>query len=210
MSRIDRFLAFGVSFLLLSLVFLLSLGHSFYNAKLFLGISSFYIAVFFLLGFYFWRYRKLGIIAGAFALLTVAQVPVIIYQLQQIFRLWRYDALYHNYSASHWCHTGWLVTEVSMTVIAFLVLCCIRIPLFSSAFYLLLWVTALDNFPRLFSVTRTATLFYRQAQVSMILGAILIVFGYFWDRKKEKNFALWAYFFGALFFLDRTIVFSNE
>lgn len=201
MSGIHKPITLSAAAAFLSLIFLLFQGESFYDPKLFLGIFSVYAVVFFLLGVYFWRRHKSSLIAAIFGFLTIVQVPIVIYQLQKIFSLWKYDTLDYNFdSAFDWCHTGLVVMEVSTTLMACLVLAFIRIPILSPILYLLLWTGAVDNIPRLFPAARSASVLLREAQASVILGIMLVAFGYFLDRKKEKDFALWAYFFGTFFF----------
>lgn len=159
-----------------------------------LALSSLIFAlIFWGFGYQFWVKRKLYSLGSFFAIAAVLAVPFIIYHLEKGWGVWGGG----DYSGLYWIRDGgWIPLELGLIGAALATVRFIPAPLLMLPLLSGVWLLSID-LTELWIQDETH-FFLAWQWVSLVLGVLFLLTGYFVDRKKRGDFALWIYLFSLM------------
>ncbi len=166
------------------------------NSEKSLLISIIYGLIFFGIGAYLWCAKKLRISGGLLFSLGIVMIPLIIYSLQTFMNWWPTSAPDDYQGFYYWIRSEWLPMEISTLLIACLVLYFIRFPFITVLIYSVIWFISMDAVFLFFGAQQD--FFAHYSIVSISIGTLLNVLGYYLHKKNHMDFAFWSYLFGML------------
>jgi hypothetical protein len=151
--------------------------------------------------------RGKGFPVGGGLLVTVAVclVPLITYTVEDMLGLWPGERPGSYEKFYPWVHGSWIVMELATIGAAALALKYVRFGFLTAPLAFSFWFLSMDLASLLLSDSYLAG--EQRNWISVIVGLITIVIGYFLDRTLHKpgeprsqDFAFWCYLFGMLAF----------
>lgn len=158
-------------------------------------ISIAYALIFFGIGFYCWRAKKLKIPGGVLSSLGIVMVPLIVYSLQNMMDWWPTSSSKNYTGFFHWINGNWVPMEISTLAVACLVLYFIRFPFITTLIYFTISFMSMDAIDLFIDPKGDHWSYYCIA--SLTIGTLLNVLAFALYRKDQNDFGFWSYLFGV-------------
>jgi hypothetical protein len=161
-------------------------------------IATVYAIAFLLAGTYLWFSQNLKIPGGLLFALAVWMVPLAIYGLEELTGIWPQGSpgTFRDYHI--WVKGSWILMEVGTILAGSIALKFIRFPFLTFPIAFSLWYMSMDLTPLL--LRKNEFSWNERLWVSLIFGALILIFSYVVDRRTREDYALWGYLFGLMAF----------
>ncbi|MBA3958284.1 MAG: DUF2157 domain-containing protein [Parachlamydiaceae bacterium] len=201
---------FGAMIIIAGMTWLMDLGWERFGGGGIFLIATIYALLFTWMGNVLWEKKGLRIPAGLLVTIALCMVPLAVYGLQVYFNFWP-DPEGETYATFYRLVNGnWIIMELATIVVGLLLLYFFRFPFLTVPIYVAVWFLTMDIATVLFGVDVT---WKQRSWISVIVGGILLAFGFIADRKKRFDYGFWAFLFGTVSFwggLGGLIVDKNE
>jgi hypothetical protein len=186
-------LYFGAMIALLSMTWFYT-AHLNSNKSLILWII--YALIFFGLGVYFWYVKKFRLPGGLLTSLGIVMIPLTVYSFQNLLNWWSPSSPDGYKGFYYWINGEWVVMEIATLFISCVALYFIRFPFIMVLIYSTIWFITMDIVH--FFVGIQKDYLDQYSIVSIAIGLLLNVIGFYLYKKRQEDFAFWSYFFGML------------
>lgn len=174
-----------------------------------LALSLLYLLCALALAAWFER-RELGIVAGIFATLAIALVPLAVFALQHVLGFWADGVRAQHYRDYHaWIDWRWLLMELSTLAAGALMLWRLRYPFMLMPLAVTLWYLGMDLVPALLLQADGGTDNWLgeagwalRQRITLAFGMLMLLLAFFVDLRSRhgKDYAFWLYLFGLMTF----------
>ena len=169
-------------------------------------ISSIYIVVFLIVGFWVFFKKNLEVAGGLLLAIPIAVTPLFVFSLLKVFEFWPNRWSYDDYYI--WVKGKWIILEISAIIVALPILIKTKFPFHVFLIAGSLWFFSMDIVPIIYETTDIT--WTQRAYISQIFGLLMIGIGYFADIKFKKDYAFWMYLFGLLTLVSGLSIFYNN
>lgn len=174
-----------------------------------LGLSLLYLLCAVALAAWF-EQRGLGIVAGIFATLAIALVPLAVFALQHLLGFWADGVRAQHYRDYHvWIDWRWLAMELSTLAAGAAMLWRFRYPFMLMPLAVTLWYLGMDVVPALMLQADAGTdNWFSDAgwalrqRITLVFGMLMLLLAFCVDLRARhgKDYAFWLYLFGLMTF----------
>ena len=174
-----------------------------------LGLSLLYLLCAVALAAWF-EQRGLGIVAGIFATLAIALVPLAVFALQHLLGFWADGVRAQHYRDYHvWIDWRWLAMELSTLAAGAAMLWRFRYPFMLMPLAVTLWYLGMDVVPALMLQADAGTdNWFSDAgwalrqRITLVFGMLMLLLAFCVDlrARHDKDYAFWLYLFGLMTF----------
>lgn len=151
--------------------------------------------------------RGQGVLAGIFATLAIALVPLMVFALQHVTGFWEDSANAEHYRDFHqWIDWHWLVMELVTLLIGALMLWRFKYSFLVMPVAVTLFYMGMDVVPALLMHGDMGDIFggdwHVRQQISLVFGLVMLAFALVVDFRSLRgvDYSFWLYLFGLLTF----------
>jgi hypothetical protein len=189
---IQIFYYIGAMIILGAMTFFMTSGWDSFTGLEITLIALTYFLFFFALGYYFWHYSNLYYPGGLLFTLAVCTVPLILYGIEKFLGPWAYSGSYEDFFQTN---GSWLAIELGTFAAGLIVLRFINFPFLIVPTAISGWAFVV-NFANYLAPNSDHAYFL----TSLAFGLFLIIMGYCYDKKAEKDYSFWLYLIGLVSF----------
>lgn len=180
-----------------------------YNSFGLIIISSLYFLVFLFVGKNLSRNKTTYIPGGLILTVSVFMIPLLIFSVQNYFKIWVFESPGHYQDYYVWIKSGWFFMEIGTIATAIIFIFLFRFPFLTFPLAFTLWFLSMDLTPIIFDISNFS--WDQRKTVSLFFGLFILVATYFIDRKTKRDYAFWLYLFGLLsFWIGLSLLESNS
>ncbi|MGE5400363.1 MAG: DUF2157 domain-containing protein [Ignavibacteriales bacterium] len=169
-----------------------------YNALGLFAVGILYFSGLFFFGNNLYYKKRTEIPGGLLLTSAVFMVPLIIYSIQEYFKIWGYEAPGNYKDFYILVRSGWFMLETVTIIVSILFLMKYDFTFLTFPLAFSLWFLSIDITPIIF--THDQLSWQQREIVSLYFGLFILLFAYLIDRKTQKDYAFWLYLFGMICF----------
>ncbi|WP_053228109.1 DUF2157 domain-containing protein [Spirochaeta cellobiosiphila] len=169
-------------------------------------LTTIYIVGMLLGAYYLYFIKKLITPGGLLFSIVICLIPLLMFGLLKHFEIWPQSTSYGDFYI--WIKGKWVVLELSGIFVGLVILYFVRFPFILAPISFGLWFFSMDIVPIIFG-TNYLTWTDRK-HISLIFGTIMLIIGYFINRKSNKSFSFWLYLFGLLTLTASLSIYHND
>lgn len=187
---------FGGLLTIIALIWFGSEAFKQYNTLGLFIVSITYFAGFFTAGHIMYNKKGLAIPGGLLLTATVPLIALIVFCIQDFSGVWKGTAPGVHFIWYEWIKNGWFVMETVSVALTLFLLYKYDFPFLTVPLIFAFGFLTIDLAALLFGNMAALTSHWRE--IWLFLAALLLLCGYFLDKKPGKDFAFWFYFFGSI------------
>lgn len=189
---------FGALIIISSMTWLATEAFATFSSLGLMTISVFYFFIFLTIGNKLYQKPITYIPGGLLLTVAVFMIPLLIFSVQNYFKIWVFKIPGNYRDYYEWIKSGWFFMEIGTILISSIFIYFFHFPFLSFPLAFTLWFLSMDLTPIVFG-TPHFSLDQRKI-VSIVFGLIILISTYFLDRRTKKDYAFWLYLFGLLSF----------